>query len=180
MWSQLTNLVLDATGKMKPGFIAGEYGDFGNYDQCLDIEVDNGQQFPKSDSNLVTGQHCLYKMHFPLPLRHEDPVAINLVNTPMDKSWLTKIASVYKFLYASPMVNGLCMPSMCDKEEIQEAIRFCEWLAVLLTKFTNRVLNPVLEEADVPAKFEFYEECDVKSNYGIKFEDYPLYKRLSM
>lgn len=112
--------MLDASGKMKSGFVAGEYGDFGNYDQCLDIS------YSDSDIHFV-GQHCMYKMHLPLPLRHHNPKRVELGGTEMNGTWLEKLAKVYKFLYATSPVNGLCMPSTCSKHEIEPFIRACRF-----------------------------------------------------
>jgi len=109
-------------GKGKPGIQAGEYGDFGNYDQCLAIAVESNDK-----SNFV-GQYCLAKLHLPLPHRGSEPDVINLTSTKMSGTWAERHVSNYKFMYAQSPVLGICFPSTCQSSEIQTLIQNCKAL----------------------------------------------------
>ncbi|KAI1279545.1 Nose resistant to fluoxetine protein 6 [Halotydeus destructor] len=147
--------MLDASGKVKSGFILGDLADFGKYDQCLDIKSDN-DQVP------FAGKYCMYKLHMPLPDRSEDLQNIDLSRTAMNDSWLNGLSSVYKVLYAQPLVNGLCFPSVCSNEDIEHIVR------------------SYMDQAGVPIKFEMYKECDTKSTYEQSFHDFPLHQKVAM
>lgn len=118
--------VLDSSGRVRSGFVAGEYGDFGAFDACLAIDVPSPRRFH--------GRHCLYKLHLPLPPRDQNARAVQLRGTRLAGSWLERLARVYKFLYAQTHVNGLCYPSTCTNADLEPVIQHCKSRGRLRTR----------------------------------------------
>lgn len=49
---------MDSIAKMRPGFLSGEYGDFGKWDECIEVNYD--------ENNLrFKGEYCMYELHWP-------------------------------------------------------------------------------------------------------------------
>jgi hypothetical protein len=120
-----------------PGFAEGLYSSLGDYDECLDITS------PPNESNLLSssiikGQYCLSKMILPFPseesYREGEPVEkpfesnisykndLNLYKFTSTKSLIEKLnqsnGSIYNF--------GLCIPSVCRAEEIENLLNISE------------------------------------------------------
>jgi hypothetical protein len=120
-----------------PGFVEGLYSSLGDYDECLDITS------PPNESNLlnapiIKGQYCLSKIILPFPsvesYREGEPVYklfefntsykndLNLHKFTSTKIRIEKLnqsnGSIYHF--------GLCIPSVCRAQEIENLLNKSE------------------------------------------------------
>jgi hypothetical protein len=120
-----------------PGFAEGLHSSLGDYDECLDITS------PPNESNLISapiikGQYCLSKIILPFPseesYREGEPVDklfefntsykndLNLYKFTSTKSLIEKLnqsnGSIYYF--------GLCIPSVCRAQEIENLLNKSE------------------------------------------------------
>lgn len=111
-------IVFDSFGKMRPGFLTGEYTDFGKWDQCLNVDDRLG------DQKLFQGKFCVYELKWPLPKTksHEESL-----RRTYSREWihtLIKDSDSFRFQAVS---NSICVPSVCGRHELQNAIQFCEY-----------------------------------------------------
>lgn len=102
--------------KIKPGFLSGEYGDFGKWDQCLDVDYNEVDLKFK-------GKYCLYGMHWPQP--DTDQELYELAQA-FNGTWLEEFVQMHKTFRIVPITNALCFPSVCSQQEIQVAIQHCK------------------------------------------------------
>lgn len=124
-------LVLDSMGKIPSGLAEGVSTNFGEYDECLDIESDsseNGHQF--------YGQYCLAKLMIPkdllnslvfdyksLNFTHKTSHEVKDLNSFMHSN-VDKIKLILAFNSAnfSLFRSGFCVPSTCSALEIGNVI----------------------------------------------------------
>lgn len=108
---------MDSMAKMKPGFLSGEFADFGKWDQCIETNYhEKGVDFD--------GKFCLYEMHWPQPETDEE---VKEIATAFNGSWLEDYEKMHRVFRVAPITNAICFPSVCDKEEIQTAVQFCKY-----------------------------------------------------
>lgn len=107
---------MDSMAKMRPGFMSGEYTDYGKYDQCLDVA------YNKKGTKFV-GKYCLYAMNWPLP---ENDDEIEELKAALNETWMEGFSNDIALFRMVPITNSLCFPSVCSKDEIQTAVQFCK------------------------------------------------------
>lgn len=111
--------MFDATGRFASPFLSSSYNDLGGYDQCLAVSVDNVQPF--------TGKHCIARLNWPLPDRARFtplPKTIDLKGTDHQGTWLEVLASIYRGMYYDTHNIGVCYPSTCTTNDVQQVIDF--------------------------------------------------------
>ena len=119
------NTVLDSTGLGDAGYMTRLAIEFGDYDQCLAVNVDT----PKFGDGFK-GQYCLYRIHFPLPPRIDQmPEHLDISTTDMAGTWVEKTTYYYKYFYFEKLSAALCFPSACKPSEIQPILQYCKYSA---------------------------------------------------
>lgn len=89
--------------RMRPGFITGEYANFGHFPQCLQLNL----------------THQIARYHWPLPLRGNTTG----FSTLPTNSWLTLLHNVHNFMYFETFVHGYCVPRSCSRDDVDAAFR---------------------------------------------------------
>ena len=103
---------------MRPGFLSGEYTDFGKWDECVSINNVIG------DKSLFQGKFCVYELNWPLPKTREEE---SRLRSNFSNHWVQTLIKDSDSFRFQPVSNSLCLPSVCSKQEIQSAIQFCEY-----------------------------------------------------
>ncbi len=104
--------MVDSNGHLPSGILSGSITDFGDYDQCIQIDE------LIEESLRIEGKYCFLTIR---PLRKEKYKAIKLNSTEITNEWLEK--EINDWLEVDNMVtfaNGICFPSVCDKNEIKQ------------------------------------------------------------
>ncbi|KAK8756484.1 hypothetical protein V5799_000815 [Amblyomma americanum] len=100
--------VVDSSGKIPNGVMAGTAASFGHFDQCLDITVD-GDAFHGKFCNLE-----LWLKDLPRP----SPNAADVIED--SESVLTFFYDNGYWLQLFPARLGVCIPSTCSREDLQK------------------------------------------------------------
>ncbi|KAL3186094.1 hypothetical protein MRX96_028220 [Rhipicephalus microplus] len=107
---------LDAAGKPAGGILTGTLTAFGSYDQCVAIEArDSPAEEPR-----FTGRYCTVELRPPIPKRpryytlHDQVQLFN--NTTRTKG---EIAEKMHFFYFLVYRYGVCVPSTCQREDVE-------------------------------------------------------------
>lgn len=115
---------LDATGKLSDGLFSDNINMFGDFDQCL------GTTVHKRNGDLdFRGQYCILTV---IPLLTSTKKVLTLGEVLEDFVNVTRNASELMRHYARkaplmlmmPMKLGLCVPSGCSQQEINQALRY--------------------------------------------------------
>lgn len=113
-------LMMDATGKHEGGFSSGTIGALGSYHQCLDI-VERGQD------KVIQGQYCLVDLKPPLPPKPKQLMLGQSIFQNINGSFKTEMMiETNWFLFAFYDLSfriGLCIPSTCSKEDLNELLK---------------------------------------------------------
>lgn len=105
--------MVDSSGRIVPsGFLAGTITDFGEFDQCLSIK-----NIPDPDLGKVSGQYCWLSYRPPLPPLN---IEVNFTGTEYESTWPSKLFSTPRTRLYYRIASGLCLPTSCDSEEIQQ------------------------------------------------------------
>lgn len=96
--------MLDATGKIKSGFLRLGFTDFGNYDQCI-----------KSEKT----RYCRLRFKHPLPdwTVFEEGERI-IMEKIADENFMKKFVRYHSFLYAESVLQGICVPATCSTSDL--------------------------------------------------------------
>ena len=144
--------MLDATGRPFPaGTTDGSITDLGSYDQCLAIQ--------NSD---LRGQYCLVRWSPPLPpVGKRDPSqplnlqsrVLNFTGTELEGTFIDDIAGYVHALYDRHGRFGICTPSTCSKDDLQQLteaiakdthiyaeVAYCEVASSIVLTTTQTVL----------------------------------------
>ncbi len=111
--------VIDAMGKFPSGFLEGTVTNLGDFDECIDIDV------PFEDEMSFRGKYCLFYMTPELPpkptiIKHSDQV-FNLSGTQAEGTFFEYISNSSSGVYSVKHFRiGICVPSICRNEEIQQ------------------------------------------------------------
>lgn len=112
--------MLDASGKLPTGFLAGTLTSLGNYDECVEIDVNQ----PKVK---VKGQYCLIEIIPPLPkwrpymsLHFPVPELRNISAPDTVAGFITGF--VHNF-YIVSIKTALCTPATCSKEDVDKLLQ---------------------------------------------------------
>ncbi|KAH8033247.1 hypothetical protein HPB51_008646 [Rhipicephalus microplus] len=103
-----SNEVVDSSGKIPNGVMAGTAASFGHFDQCLAIEV---------EGDAFRGKFCtleLWLRDFPRPSRN----AADIIED--SESVLTFFYDNGYWLQLFPSRIGICIPSTCSGEDLQK------------------------------------------------------------
>ncbi|KAL1473078.1 hypothetical protein MTO96_022564 [Rhipicephalus appendiculatus] len=115
-----TNAVIDASGKLAPGLLDGSLTDFGDYEECLSVAVPDASS--EDGALLFRGQYCMVKSRPPLPpkprLVTKHFAAVNLTLFP-ENSVMRELAKDAGTFFTTTARTGLCMPSVCSKEDVE-------------------------------------------------------------
>ncbi|XP_054157156.1 nose resistant to fluoxetine protein 6-like [Oppia nitens] len=103
------------------GLFTGTNADYGDYDQCLDIDY-------REDDMQVTGQYCMSRIWIPMTtsekqLRFYGQPVINITGTPLDGTFWEQIVSTAKYFYIARGLNlGLCTPRTCSRHVLKSLL----------------------------------------------------------
>lgn len=174
--------MLDASGLGDSGYMTRMATDFGDYDQCMDVQTPKGKG---NEGQSFIGQYCMFRIHFPVPPK-EDKLyidSIDLSGTEMSGTWLEKVTLFYKYFYFDNMAGSVCFPSTCKPTEIEQIFHkreFCLFNSQFDAKFLLLSFCFKVASAESPANVTFFSNCDTKETYNIAFSEFPIYKKLSM
>ena len=151
---------MDSWGKMKSGFLSGEYVDFGKWDQCIDAKYNSitSDDAKEKDGEPIAfkGKYCLYQIHWPYPKNKEEK---ELMMLEFNDTWIANLIKDYESVKFLPITNSLCFPSACTREEMNDAIQF------------------FIDKEDIPITIHFHDHCDTYDDYDIPYSEYPLWKQ---
>lgn len=101
----------DASVKIPPGVITGNYQQLGNYDECLQVKNEHG----------FTGKACSATVNFEIAKDNGKPrqldigdLLLNIAIASGHTSWKSGRSSNYEWMW--------CVPSSCNQTDIQEAL----------------------------------------------------------
>lgn len=104
--------VLDANGRLiRPGFLSGTITDFGDYDQCLDIDYSD-----LKSNNRIYGKYCLLTIRPPIPPANKQ---LNYTETLYQNHWPSKWFGDPRYRFYYRITNAICFPSQCHQREIE-------------------------------------------------------------
>ncbi|XP_023719920.1 nose resistant to fluoxetine protein 6 isoform X3 [Cryptotermes secundus] len=113
----------DASTKIPSGLVTGNVQQLGNYDQCLRIEVQNG------DVLAFRGQQCRATIHFEVTGEDSGNRTRTDTRRSLDMKDLfyaaLEAAGVYdwKDTKSAPYVWAFCVPSSCSTTDVQRALQ---------------------------------------------------------
>lgn len=102
------------------GLVADEFSNLGDFDDCLDVSVEN-----EGDEHQLNfaGKYCLASLKTPTldyyPLAVENEVLANFTTTNYVESLARQWLIVRNRF---PYVQGLCVPSVCSEEQIERLL----------------------------------------------------------
>ncbi|XP_035221631.1 nose resistant to fluoxetine protein 6-like isoform X2 [Stegodyphus dumicola] len=114
-------LMVDASGKLPGGVLDGTVMDFGSFDECLKIRVNDS-----SDSNkeAFRGRYCMVGYHSPLitPMYLKTPSGQSYVEAyGYPPEWAADIIiRAGGYLKRVALWFGTCVPSTCTKDDVQK------------------------------------------------------------
>ena len=128
--------VVDSIGSFPPsGFAEGVFSDFGEYEECLSIESPDIKRFPT-----VKGKYCLARLILPFPVSNGEGVPnLTEVSSIIDMMGMSELNQIT----IDDLVNllnvfngitfnlGICIPSICDPEEVQDMLNKSETIILL-------------------------------------------------
>ena len=120
---------MDSIGSFPPsGFAEGVFADFGEYDECLSVEIPDDRRFSK-----IKGKYCLSKLILPFPLIDWNERAEKVKGRTIDTNLGPfSVISEIDLLKLLNMVNGsifqlgICIPSVCGPNEVQHMLNKSE------------------------------------------------------
>ncbi|XP_064456999.1 nose resistant to fluoxetine protein 6-like [Ornithodoros turicata] len=116
--------LLDAWGKISPGFTTGSVAQLGDYDLCLGLTVRDSNKEPK-----FHGQYCSLAMNPPLPPRPDvitnDLVLFNTSGFADDTAVKDFMDAAWGFYVTKPRF-AICVPDQCSMEDIEKLLRAVE------------------------------------------------------
>ena len=101
----------DSNGRWPSGLLSGSFFEFWDYDQCLAIK--------SSESSFeIGGKFCFLELRPPEPV-----LKISLNNTKYQNYYYESVINYWvKMDGFGPVSNGVCLPSVCTDEELQEIL----------------------------------------------------------
>lgn len=154
--------VLDASGLGDSGYMTRLAAEFGDYDQCLDVDA----QRPARGAPFV-GQYCMFRVHFPLPARRNAmPDKVDISSTAMHDTWLDKTTYYYKFFYYDQLSASLCFPSACTANELEPVMQSCKH------QFTHNLTFNLLIAINLLHQFSFIDLRGLRSGLGRSTNQY--------
>lgn len=107
---------MDANSRFPTGILSGTISSFGDYDQCLDIKG-------LVNDTIIRGKYCLLTIRPPRP---QDDINYRFKfanDSKYKKSWYeNEINDLIILDNFAPLVNGICVPSVCDRHEIKQIL----------------------------------------------------------
>lgn len=125
--------MIDASGKLPVGFLKGTMTALGNYEECINIDINERRL-------KVQGQYCLVDVTPPLPkwrpfMSLHLPVP-ELMNISSPDSVITYISRFAHNLYIASIKTGLCVPSSCSKDDADKLVQILPEMTGLNWKFS--------------------------------------------
>ena len=109
--------LLDSWSRAPPGFLSGQYVDFGHWEQCLHTTM-------QSPPPKATGQYCLYHLTWPLHASiREDLHAVSQHN----ETWIKYVIADSDAFRFTKVAGATCLPSTCSRDEIQSIVDKCKF-----------------------------------------------------
>ncbi|GFR14973.1 nose resistant to fluoxetine protein 6 [Trichonephila clavata] len=120
MESRSLRIVLDACGRLPEGFLYGTLTSLGNYQECVEIRV--------NDTKLnMKGQYCTVILRPPLPewkpFTSMHITVPEVFNISAPDSVVTYLMGMLHNLHVTSAKIGVCSPSLCTKEDIFKLVQ---------------------------------------------------------
>ncbi|CAL1275765.1 unnamed protein product [Larinioides sclopetarius] len=120
---------IDASGKIMDGLLVGSLSAFGVYDECVDT-VATGDRGREKGKEIFRGQYCTINLKPPLPPKANfyklDEVLPELKNFSEGGTVLSEGAKYAHFFHFLTMRVGICVPSGCTLEDINQVAKMLE------------------------------------------------------
>ncbi|XP_075551279.1 O-acyltransferase like protein-like [Dermacentor variabilis] len=101
----------DASGKMPMGVMTGSLATLGSFDQCLSVRHE------EEDGDIIVGRYCTLNIQFPgLPRPYKN--SSELIKDP--DSFMHWVYNYGKWIKYFPIRIGVCLPSHCEKEDLEK------------------------------------------------------------
>src|SRR6218665_147049 len=132
MQSCTTTTVIDATGSViTGGFQEGRFVSFGEFEQCIAIQSKNDDEMIAGKP--IRGQYCMVKPVIPLPdsiVRGESIVKpeVEIMNRVLSDQYIETYLGLFRYMKNTILKLGLCLPSNCKPQEIENALNKCTYL----------------------------------------------------
>ena len=98
------------------GMILGTMTDYGDYDQCLNIDYSNVDE----SNNRIQARYCLMTIRLPIPPANK---RLNFNKTRYENRWPSKWWNDPRYRFYYRIVSALCLPSDCQRNEIEQVAR---------------------------------------------------------
>ncbi|KAI1289528.1 Nose resistant to fluoxetine protein 6 [Halotydeus destructor] len=110
---------IDACGKIPYGLVDGTVSEFGEYDQCLDIEVPDVQ-------DAIYGKYCVMDIKLPLPVKPEtvrlDIPVFQWNGTELQGSIFDHLGKYFHTLFIDSPRLGICIPSHFAASDVTDIV----------------------------------------------------------
>ncbi|GBO22098.1 hypothetical protein AVEN_48224-1, partial [Araneus ventricosus] len=107
---------------MVDGLLVGSLSSLGVYDECINTEVKNDK-----GNVLFRGKYCVMDIKLPLPPMAKsyrmDEIIPELKNLTLSDTVMRDAVKWATFLYAYPVKMGVCVPSGCTVEDLDQAVK---------------------------------------------------------
>ncbi|GFV91177.1 nose resistant to fluoxetine protein 6 [Trichonephila clavipes] len=118
--------VMDASSKVPEGILFGTFSTFGSYDECIAVKT------PEKNSQIqYIGQYCSVNIQPMLPENDRQFTIHNAFNQyPKLRRVLEEMnidEETLAYYYILKHRIGLCIPSTCTYEDIQNVTDNCKW-----------------------------------------------------
>ncbi|KAL3173279.1 hypothetical protein MRX96_012406 [Rhipicephalus microplus] len=101
----------DSSGKMPMGVMTGSLATLGSFDQCLSVRHE------EEDGDTIVGKYCTLNIQFPgLPRPFKN--SSELIKDP--DSFMHWVYNYGKWIKYFPIRIGVCLPSLCEKEDLEK------------------------------------------------------------
>lgn len=116
----------DSTAKGLDGALSLSLYSYGSYDECVDTVAINERSGKQKGEKMFTGKYCIVRIKPPLPPKRESfrihEVMTELKSIYEKGTMLSRFAEHAPFLYYVSIQMGLCIPSGCSVDDINQVL----------------------------------------------------------
>ncbi|XP_066139073.1 nose resistant to fluoxetine protein 6-like [Euwallacea fornicatus] len=113
--------MLDASAKLQSGLLSGNIFNFGDFDECLKVQVDKGE------IGTIQGQYCTVSITRSTNSTKDLGQLLDFANTIPDIMDIREGTELKKILGLFRMNHGICLPKSCSAESIQKLWNYVEY-----------------------------------------------------
>ncbi|XP_035204952.1 nose resistant to fluoxetine protein 6-like, partial [Stegodyphus dumicola] len=120
---------VDSTGKGIDGFLSGTLSAFGNYDGCLNAVATKSKLGGQGDV-MFRGKYCVVEFRPVLPIKEKkvysfaDKIEGLMAATKTGSDLIKMIAARAHLFYTGSINIGMCIPSGCSKDDLEQFIKY--------------------------------------------------------